>query len=465
MKPNSKADRFLKLMMKKSSFDTKWFFGNETKNPLQFAFDAKRVVHPSVRGRIVPKSDIPSTWNRLKTQPDKISKRAVYIHIPFCQTHCLYCGFFQNFANEELQNAYISRLIKEIEMDSSTPLVSSHPIHAVYIGGGTPSALSAKDIKRLLRTIRTCLPLADDCEFTFEARFYEFDDEKIKACLKGGVNRFSLGVQSFNTKVRRTMRRIESEERVLERLRYLNSLEKAVIIIDLMYGLPYQTMDIWEKDVMTFIKSSVDGGDLYQLIVYEDGRLNDAVKKKKVPPPPKISEQALMFKRGVEIMQKAGYRRLSNCHWARNTKERNLYNQLVRFSSTVIPFGAGAGGNIDGCTFLVDRDVRSYMKRIDAGEKPIMFMMSPPDDYRLYAEIIDGMDLGRLNISALSAKYGIDLKNMLSPLLEAWTKKGLINLNDGLLELTIAGQFWYVNLTQAMLDWLQMMKKQSPLCP
>lgn len=91
--------------------------------------------------------------------------------------------------------------------------------------------------------------------------------------------------------------------------------------------------------------------------------------------------------------------------------------------------------------------------------------MSPPDDYKLYAEIIGSMNLGRLNISMLSAKYNIDLEDILSPLLKAWIKKGLINLNDGFLELTIAGQFWYVNLTQAMLDWLQMIKKSSLLCP
>ncbi len=136
---------------------------------LQFAFDAKRTVHPSVLGSIIPQNAILSKWHELMGKHGRASKRAVYIHIPFCQTHCLYCGFFQNFTNKELEDAYILRLVKEIERDSTKSFVKSHPIHAVYIGGGTPSALGVKNIERLLHAIKQCLPLANDYELIFEA--------------------------------------------------------------------------------------------------------------------------------------------------------------------------------------------------------------------------------------------------------------------------------------------------------
>lgn len=461
MQVMSKADRFIKGMIEMPAVDKKWLFGNETDDPLRFAFDAKRVVHPGVRGSMIPEEEVLSMWDVFMRQPGRRSKRAVYIHIPFCQTRCLYCGFFQNFASKDLEDAYIERLITELRMHSSFSFMKHHPIHAVYIGGGTPSALSAKNIERLMQTIHLNLPLANDYEMTFESRFYEFDDEKIGACLDGGVNRFSFGVQSFNSKVRKSIGRIDSGEAVLERLKYIHSLDNAAVIIDLMYGMPYQEMDVWEEDVLTLIRSGIDGGDLYQLNVYEDSKLKEAVEKGALPPPAKTSEQAMMFKQGVEIMEKARYRRLSICHWARNTRERNIYNQLSKSGFITIPFGAGAGGKIEGHTFFVDRDIHSYIKRIDMGEKPLMFMMSPPDDYELYTEIIGEMDLGRLNISMLSAKYGVDLKDMLSPLIETWLTKGLIKIGDGFLDLTIAGQFWYVNLTQAMLDWLVMIKNNG----
>ncbi len=457
----SKADRFLKTTIDIPAIDKKWLFGNETDDPLRFAFDAKRAVHPAVRGRILPNKDILSQWGNFMNQPGRRCKRAVYIHIPFCQTHCLYCGFFQNFANNYLEESYMECLIKEILMVSDSPFIKSHPIHAVYIGGGTPSALSAKNIERLLKTIRLNLHLANDYEMTFESRFYQFDDEKVEACLNGGINRFSFGVQSFNSKVRNCMGRICSGDAVFERLKSISEKDNAAIVIDLMYGLPHQDMEVWQQDIAAFIRSRIDGGDLYQLNVFEDSKLKEAVQNAALPLPAEISEQALMFKEGVEIMKKAGYQRLSICHWARNTRERNLYNQLSKSGFVTIPFGAGAGGKIDGHAFFVDRDVNSYIQRIDKGEKPIMLMSSPPDDYELHADIIGEMDTGRLNISHLNSKYSIDLEDLLSPLLEIWKARGLIEINDGFLELTVAGQFWYVNITQAMLDWLVMIKNKG----
>jgi oxygen-independent coproporphyrinogen-3 oxidase len=461
MQTISKADRFIKGMTEMPAVDKKWLFGNETDDPLRFAFDAKRVVHPSVRGRAVPAEDILSMWESFMRQHGRRSKRAIYIHIPFCQTRCLYCGFFQNFLNKDLEDAYIDRLIAELNMNSMSLFMKSHPVHAVYIGGGTPSALSVQNIERLIQAIHLNIPLANDYEMTFESRFHEFGDEKIGACINRGVNRFSFGVQSFDTKVRRCIGRIDDREKILDRLTYLLRLDNAAIIIDLMYGMPHQTMDVWEKDVMTLIQCGIDGGDLYQLNVYEDSKLKEAVQKGALPPAAKTWEQAVMFKRGVEIMEKARYKRLSICHWAKNTRERNMYNQLSKSGFITVPFGAGAGGKVEGYTFFIDRDIHSYMNRIDAGEKPLMFMMSPADDYELYTEIIGEMDLGRLNISMLSARYGVDLADMLSPLIEAWLAKGLITMSDGFLELTVAGQFWYVNLTQAMLDWLMMIKSNG----
>ncbi|MEO0230248.1 MAG: heme anaerobic degradation radical SAM methyltransferase ChuW/HutW [candidate division WOR-3 bacterium] len=461
MQTLAKADRFFRKFIEMTEIDKKWFFGNETDDPLRFAFDYKRTVHPTIRGRIIPQNNILSLLDNLLRQPGKRCKRAVYIHIPFCQTRCLYCGFFQNFTNPYLEDSYIERLIAEIEMASNYPFVKNHPIHAVYIGGGTPSALSVKNIERLLKTIRQNLPLANDYEMTFEARFYEFDDEKIEACLNGGVNRFSLGVQSFNDQVRKSIGRIESAEKIWEKLQYLRNQENAVVVIDLMYGLPLQNMDIWEEDVKSLIKSGIDGGDLYQLIVFEDSKIKEAVEKGVLPKPASIPEQALMFKKGVEIMEKARYRRLSICHWARNTRERNLYNQLAKSGAVIIPFGAGAGGFIDGYTFFIDRDVNSYIQRIDRGEKPVMFMSALPNDYELYLEIIGQMDLGMLNMAQISSTYGFDFMDLISPLLESWQSKGLIKISDGFLELTIAGQFWQVNLTQAILDWLLMLKKEG----
>ena len=123
------------------------------------------------------------------------------------------------------------------------------PVHAVYFGGGTPTALEAEDLERLLKAVRTHLPLANDCEMTVEGRLHNFGPEKMEACFAGGANRFSLGVQSFSTKIRRTMGRLASQEEVLRRLELLKSYNQAAVIVDLIFGFPMQSMDVWMDDI------------------------------------------------------------------------------------------------------------------------------------------------------------------------------------------------------------------------
>ena len=170
------------------------------------------MIHPGVKGAALPKDRWAETWNMLVSISEYNGKKLAYVHIPFCSTRCLYCGFFQNYTNREIEDAYIDRLIEDFKMSSRSLFIVSRPFHTVYIGGGTPSDMSVRNIKRLLLAINECLPLADD--------------------------------------------------------------------------------------VTPLIRCGIDGGDLYQLNVYSDSKLNDAIAKGNTPLAAKTSEQAVMFKRG-----------------------------------------------------------------------------------------------------------------------------------------------------------------------
>lgn len=453
------GNRFIRSMADHSRIETRWLFGNDTTDTLRYAFDAKRLVHPGVKGKMLSQNTWQQQWQSFMAGAGPKIKRAAYIHIPFCRTKCLYCGFFQNFSNKEIEDSYIDKLIMDLRMAEDTPFINSHPIHAVYLGGGTPSALSSANIKRLLRAVNQSLYLANDCELTFESRIHDFDDEKLAVCIEEGVNRFSLGVQSFNTKIRKSLGRISEREKVLRRLEYLCSLDHAAVVIDLMYGLPDQSMEVWEDDVMALINCGIDGGDLYQLNVYEQSKLKEAIDNGTLPPAAKTAEQAVMFQRGIELMDANKLKRLSICHWAHSTREKNIYNSLATSGSVTLPFGAGAGGKINGYSMFIDRDINSYMQNIDRGEKSFMFMMSPVEDYQLYGVIVDQMDAARLNLSKIKSEYAVDLEYLLGDLFAVWEQKGLVELDGDFLDLTVAGQFWYINLTQAMLDCLELLKQ------
>lgn len=170
-------------------------------------FKDRRAMMP-FRGAIpVAKEQLAQTWQEMINQTASPRKRLVYLHIPFCATHCTFCGFYQNRFNEDACAHYTDALIREIEMEADSVLHQSAPIHAVYFGGGMPSALSAHDLARIITTLREKLPLAPDCEITIEGRVLNFDAERIDACLDAGANRFSIGIQSFNSKIRKKMAR------------------------------------------------------------------------------------------------------------------------------------------------------------------------------------------------------------------------------------------------------------------
>jgi oxygen-independent coproporphyrinogen-3 oxidase len=430
------------------------FFANENDDPLHAAFDKKTTVHPGAMGQPLATESIGAVWRQTMAKEGKKEKRVAYFHIPFCETQCLYCGFYLNpFKGGTEENHYVSCLIRELEMVTNTLFIKFHPFHAIYLGGGTPTALNATNLLRLLKAIKNYLPLANDCEVTVEGRIYHFSDDKIFACIEGGVNRLSIGVQSFDTFVCRKMGRINAGEKVAERLKYINSLDQTTTVIDLIFGLPYQTMKIWENDVKTYIELELDGVDLYQLNIFKKAKLQEAVEKKVVAPPAGIRMQADMFARGVEIMKCAMYRRLSTSHWARTTRERNIYNILALSGKICVPFGSGAGGWINGYFFSQDNKLDRYYQMIDSGHKPIAIAVKQPKYHDLFKEFIRQMELGYCHFDELEKHYGFKLKEIFLPLLNQWEKAGLIKINGGQMELTLAGKFWQVTLCQALIDY------------
>ncbi|MBF4308244.1 radical SAM protein, partial [Vibrio anguillarum] len=118
---------------------------------------------------------------------------------------------------------------------------------------------SAQQIQQLGQSIRRLYPLSNDCEITLEGRINRFSDEMFESALEGGFNRFSFGIQSFNTQVRRSAKRLDDREVVLERITNLSEREEAPIVLDLLYGLPYQTLDVFEQDLHDFVSTGAQG--------------------------------------------------------------------------------------------------------------------------------------------------------------------------------------------------------------
>ena len=433
-----------------------WLLGTKSENPLGCAFTKKRVVHPGAGGKrmIGDKAEQAQIWAELMAQtPDPADERAVYIHIPFCDKKCSYCGFFQNFTREEAVHHYVDVLIDEIEAAADTPYVTGAPFQAVFFGGGTPTALADADLARLVRTVRERLPLTSDCEITLEGRIHDLSESKVDAAMRAGINRFSLGVQSFDTRVRQSIGRIDDRDTVIETLRRMVEKQGAVVIADLIYGLPYQSMEVWENDVRTQFELGIAGGDLYQLNVFPGSELARRIDAGDLPMLPTTEEQAEYFKRGLEIVAEYPMaRRIDTTHWTTDHRERSIYNTLAKRGNDVLAFGSGAGGFIGQMMWRNHGALAPYEKMVEEGTKPFQFMGEQADAHLMHSEIGDQIEHGYLYAPFFEKKYGVDLLTELEPLLAAWAKNGLITRAATGFRLTLAGEFWHDNLIQGFLE-------------
>ncbi|MBW3141098.1 heme anaerobic degradation radical SAM methyltransferase ChuW/HutW [Ferrimonas balearica] len=435
--------------------------GRLTRDPMTGAFSRKETAHIQVMGNPVLAEDQADCWQSLLRNGPSDGPRLAYLHIPFCRTRCSYCAFFQNRSSDDKIAQYLKALHRELAMAADQAALTGAPFDAIYVGGGTPSDLSPQQILELGQRIRDTLPLRTDAELTFEARFHGFDQGRFQACLDAGFNRFSLGVQSFNTELRRRLGRIDDGDTVLRALERMCNQDQAVIVADLIYGLPGQTLADWQRDLNTLVDTGVGGADLYQLILLPESQLGRAVNKGRVAPPPGTAEKAAMFEAGLSTLARHHFNRLSVSHFGRDRRERNRYNHLSKAGAELIPFGAGGGGRIQSHGIMLERQLCRYLERIEAGEKPIAMMTQPHEEQGLRYAAGAGFDLGYLDLDRLYQRSDRDLADDAAPLFQAWQNHGLVERDGRYLNLTKAGQFWHINLQQGLNRYLDALNEQQ----
>lgn len=430
-------------------------FAKKSAQPLYDSFAQSTLTneHGAKLVNALPDRQYQQIWQvAAGTTPAHSGPAMLYIHIPFCATRCRYCGFFVNGSNPADLRNYTRYLLRELDMMLDAAALANRRLSAVYLGGGTPSDLDAASLSRILQKVNE-FNLADDCEVTLEGRISSLTPEKIAVSRQLGVNRFSLGVQSFDTALRRSMGRISSRDEVIAALRYLQSDPGAAVVIDQIYGFPGQTMPMWEADVKTLLaECPVAGVDHYPLIQMPGTLLDRAINDNKISDLPTAADRADMFCRALDILGAAGARRISLKHFAFRKIERNCYNRLQAYGADCLAAGCGAGGTLEGHFFYQGGSVKDYCAALDRGEKPLSLVrpIAPDDRFanRLSGDVLTqlGFSLPELQQTVCGA---VDLAALFEPLLRQYEDCNLLTRHDdGRVNLTRAGQFWHNAITQ-----------------
>jgi len=281
------------------------------------------------------------------------SNASLYIHIPFCHTFCDYCDFYsikRNSVNDDYIASFLSALINDIKFQIDFFNIKEIP--TAYIGGGTPSVLGEK-IRILFNALKT-IPAFSPEEFTIEANPESLTEDFLNACLEGGVNRLSLGVQTFHEPSRNAVNRAGSrrliEERVTLASKYLNTRNGLQLSADLITGLPFQNEEIVIEDIKRLLSFEPSHVSLYSLSVERDTPLEEKQKTKSVSLPDRDNADSLWLA-GRDALLKAGFEHyeVSNFSFDKNHAGRThrcLHNMRYWQMESWLGAGPAASGTI-----------------------------------------------------------------------------------------------------------------------
>jgi len=277
---------------------------------------------------------------------------SLYIHIPFCRRKCLYCDFYSAIYDSSTASAYIDALTRQIDgLDG--------PFATVYIGGGTPSALDKGMLARLVKGIGRFLPGVS--EFTMEANPESLDEEKIKLLLDAGVNRLSVGLQSFDEGKLKKLGRIHDARRAADAVSAAAKKGFKNISIDLIFGVWGERPDIWKRDLEEALKLPVTHISCYSLTYEKDTPLFQAVKNGSVKP---LEDEAAaaMYEAAIELLSLRGFKQYEVSNFARGGFECR-HNLAYWENNPYVGLGASAASYIEGVRSKFVSDVKGYIRR------------------------------------------------------------------------------------------------------
>ncbi len=352
--------------------------------------------------------------------------KGLYIHIPFCEYICHYCDFVKRVPkNKEMIDTYLEALVQEILSYQA----HFHTIETIYIGGGTPSMLDVDQLTFLLKSLKDIHPI----EFSIEVNPESYSKQKGELFKTYGVNRISLGVQTFNQELLHYLNRGHTNEQVFDVVHHLKSLGFKHISVDLIYAIPNQSIEDLEFDLKMIEQLDIDHVSCYSLILEEKTYFYHQYMRGNFEQVDQDVE-ATMYKIVIEQLKSIGFEHYEISNFAKN-KQYSLHNMIYWTLDQYIGCGLGAHGFIEGYRTYNERALSKYLDHY-LKEKTLQNKQDLIQD-----ELIFGLrKLSGVHIKTLEEKYQIDLLE-LYPKLQEKIDIGLVEMDHGYLKLTKQGLF------------------------
>ena len=358
---------------------------------------------------------------------------SAYVHIPFCTQICYYCDFSKVFIKNQPVDSYLEHLIEEYHSYDIKKL------RTLYIGGGTPTALSAPQLAFLLEKLTDKLDLSYLEELTIEANPGDLDEEKIAVLKDSPVNRVSLGVQTFNDRMLKQIGRSHSEKDIYENIANLKKAGFDNISIDLIYALPKQTMEDVKTNVAKAIALDIPHMSLYSLILENHTVFMNRMRRGKLSLP-KEDLEAEMFEYIIAELEKAGFEHYEISNFSKPGFE-SRHNLMYWDNAEYYGIGAGASGYVDGVRYKNHGPIRHYLQAVEAGNARVQ-----EEVLTLKEKMEEEMFLGLRKKSGVSKKrfeekFGLSFEDQYGAVVSELTEQGLLVPDKDIVRMTKKGLF------------------------
>lgn len=359
----------------------------------------------------------------------------LYIHFPWCEKKCPYCDFNSHESNEIPQGDYVDALLKDLENDLHH--VQHRSIDTLFIGGGTPSLISTEALEQLMLGLRQRLDFSPTIEATMEANPGSAEADKFESFFNAGINRLSLGIQSFQDEQLEALGRVHNSDQAHAAIEMAKSAGFKQINLDLMHGLPNQSIENASSDLRSALAHNPPHLSWYQLTIEPNTKFYNA-------PPILPVEDALanIQEQGEHLLIAAGLAQYEVSAWSKPGFTCQHNTNYWRFGD-YLAIGAGAHGKITD----KENGVLRYAKR----RQPNEYLSSAGDSYLSQSRTLDPAEIsGEFMLNALRLNEGFSLQQFesytgltsqhLEPQLSQLCEKDLLSLNDGWIRTTELGR-------------------------
>lgn len=356
---------------------------------------------------------------------------SLYIHIPFCNRICTYCDFNKVLIKNQPVDGYIDALIKELSQ------IEERSFKTIFVGGGTPTALTVIQLERLLNFINQQFIVTE--EFTFEANPDELTEEKLNVLNAHGVNRISLGIQTFNNKLLKVLGRTHQYEDIYNSINHLNKIGLTNYSIDLMYNLPGETMeDI--KDSLSHVETiSPKHVSWYSLIIEPHTVFYNKIKQGKMSVE-NDEVEAEKYKHVMEGLESLGYPQYEISNFAEK-KYESVHNKTYWQNDYYFGAGAGSHGYVPGKRYYNIKPVNHYINSMNESNSVVKEIIELTDINRMEEEMFLGLRMNRgVDKRKFKMKYGQSIESVYGAAIKELEQKNWLKQNEEYVYLTHFGR-------------------------